>query len=51
MRKKNQKQMPLMPIDIERLRGQKLARISGILDSIITSTEVILQDPTHSVKL
>jgi len=50
MRKKNQKQMPLMPSEIEHPRAKDLDRISGILDSIPTTTEMVLQDLTHGVK-
>ena len=49
MRKKNQKQMPLMPSDIAHPRAEELDRISKILDSIPTTTEMILQDLTHGV--
>ena len=34
MRKKNQKQMPLMPCDIEHRRAKDLDQASQILDSI-----------------
>ena len=50
MRKKNQKQMPLMPSDIAHPRAKELDRISKILDSIPTITEMVLQDLTHGVK-
>ena len=50
MRKKNQKQMPLMPCDIEHPRAKELDRISKILDSIPTITDMVLQDLTHGVK-
>lgn len=50
MRKKNQKQMPLMPCDIEHPRAKELGRISQILDSVPTITEMVLQDLTHGVK-
>ena len=50
MRKKNQKQMPLMPCDIEHPRAKELDRISKILDSIPTITGMVLQDLTHGVK-
>jgi|GEM_PF-1984432 len=40
MRKKNQKQMPLMPIDIEHPRAKALARIGEILDTIPTITDM-----------
>jgi transposase, IS5 family len=49
MRKKIQKQMPLMPIDIEHPRAKELARISELLDSIPTITDMVLQDLTHGV--
>ena len=50
MRKKDQKQMPLMPCDIEHPRARDLARISQVLDSIPTITEMVLQDLTHGVR-
>ena len=50
MRKKNQKQMPLMPCDIEHPRAKYLDRISQILDSIPTINKMVLQDLTHGVK-
>jgi len=50
MRKKNQKQMPLIPSDIEHPRAKELNRISKILDSLPTITEMVLQDLTHGVK-
>jgi IS5 family transposase len=50
MRKKSQKQMPLMPSDIEHPRAKELDRISEILDSIPTITDMVLQDLTHGVK-
>jgi hypothetical protein len=50
MRKKSQKQMPLMPSDIEHPRAKELDRISEILDSIPTITDMALQDLTHGVK-
>lgn len=50
MRKKNQKQMPLMPMDIEHPRAKELARIGEILDTIPTITDMVLQDLTHGVK-
>ncbi len=50
MRKKNQKQMPLMPSNIEHPRAKELDRISGILDSVPTITDMVLQDLTHGVK-
>jgi IS5 family transposase len=50
MRKKNQKQMPLMACDIEHPRAKDLDRISRILDSIPTITDMVLQDLTHGVR-
>lgn len=50
MRKKNQKQMPLMPSDIAHPRAKELDRISKILDSIPTITDMVLQDLTRGVK-
>ncbi|HDM75272.1 MAG TPA: ISNCY family transposase [Deltaproteobacteria bacterium] len=50
MRKKNQKQMPLMPSDIQQPWAKELDRISKILDSIPTITDMVLQDLTHGVK-
>ena len=50
MRKKNQKQMSLMPCNIEHPRAKELDRISQILDSIPTITDMVLQDLTHGVK-
>lgn len=50
MRKKNQKQMPLMPADIAHPRAKELDRISRILDSIPTITDMVLQDLIHDVK-
>jgi len=50
MRKKNQEQMPLMPCDIEHPRAKELDRISKILDSIATITDMVLQDLTYGVK-
>lgn len=50
MSKKTQKQMPLMPCDIEHPRANELGRISQILDAIPTITEMVLQDLTHCVK-
>jgi transposase, IS5 family len=49
MRKKSQKQMPLMPSDIQHPRAKELDRISKILDSIPTITDMVLQDLTHGV--
>lgn len=50
MRKKNQEQMPLMPCDIEHPRAKELDRISKILDTIATITDMVLQDLTYGVK-
>lgn len=50
MRKKNQKQMPLTPCNIEHPRARELDRINQILDSIPTITDMVLQDLTHGVK-
>ena len=50
MRKKNQKQMPLMPADIEHPRAKELDRISKILDAIPTISYMVLQDLVHDVK-
>ena len=50
MRKKNQKQMPLMPSDIEHPRAKELDRISRILNSIPTITDMVLQDLIHGVR-
>jgi len=49
MRKKNQKQMPLMPQDIDHPRAFELARISDILDSLPIINQMVLQDLTHGV--
>ena len=49
MRKKNEKQMPLMPSDIQHPRAKELDRISKILDSIATITDMVLQDLTYGV--
>ena len=50
MRKKSQKQMPLMPSNIEHPRAKELDRISQILDCIPIITDMVLQDLTHGVK-
>jgi len=50
MRKKNQKQMPLLPCSIEHPRARELDRISQILDSIPTISDMVLQDLTHGAK-
>ena len=42
--------MPLMPSNIEHPRAKELERISQILDSIPTITDMVLQDLTHGVK-
>jgi IS5 family transposase len=44
MRKKNQKQLPLMASVIEHPRAKELEQISQILDSIPTINEMVLQD-------
>ena len=50
MRKKTEEQMPLMPCDIEHPRAKKLDRISKLFDSILTITNMVLQDLTRGVK-
>ena len=50
MRKKNQKEIPLTPCDIEHLRPKELDRTSRILDCTPTITDMILQDFTHGIK-
>ena len=50
MRKKNQKQMPLMPSDIAHPRAKELDRISKILDSVPNIVDMVLQDLTHGVE-
>jgi len=50
MRKKNHKQMSLMPCNIKHPRAGELERISQILDFIPTITDMILQDLTQGVK-
>jgi len=50
MRKKDQKQMPLMPSDIEHPRAKELDRISKLLDSLPTITDMVFQDLTDGVK-
>ena len=50
MRKKYQKQMPLMSSNIEHPRAKELDRISETLDSIPTITDMVLKDLTHGVK-
>lgn len=42
--------MPLMPSDIQHPRAKELDRISKILDSIPTITDMVLQDLTRGVK-
>jgi len=49
MRKKNWKQMLLMPWDIEHPRAGELDRISNIPDCIPTITDRVLQDRTHLI--
>ena len=49
MRQKHQKQMPLMPQDIDHPRAFELARISDILDSLPIINQMVLQDLTHGV--
>ena len=46
MREKHQKQMPLMPQDIDHPRARELARISDILDSLPIINQMVLQDLT-----
>ena len=50
MRKKYQQQMPLMDDGIKHPHAEDYKRISGILESIPTINEMILQDLTHGVK-
>ena len=50
MRKKNQKQMPLMPCNIEHPRAKELDRISQILNTIPTINEMVLQDITGGIE-
>lgn len=50
MRQKNQKQMPLMDVGLEHPRAKELERISQILDTLPTITEMVLQDLTRGVK-
>ena len=50
MRKNHQNQLPLMPNNIEHPRAKELERMSQILDSIPTITEMVLQDLTRGVK-
>lgn len=50
MRKIHQKQMPLMPNNIDHPRARELEQISQILDSIPTILELVLQDLTHGVE-
>ena len=47
MRKKYQQQMPLMDDGIKHPHAEDYKRISGILESIPTINEMILQDLTH----
>jgi transposase, IS5 family len=50
MRKKNHKQMPLMPSNIEHPRAKELDQTSQTLDSIPIITDMVLQDLTCGVK-
>lgn len=50
MRKKNHEQMLLTPNSVEHQRAKELDRISQILDSMPTITDMVLQDLTHGVK-
>ena len=50
MRKKDQKQMPLMDVNIDHPRAAELKSISLILDEHPTINEMVLQDLTHGVK-
>jgi IS5 family transposase len=50
MRKKTQKQMPLMDSGVNHPRAEVLERISQILDSLPTIPEMVLQDLTRGVK-
>jgi IS5 family transposase len=50
MRKKNQKQMPLMSTGIEHQRAVELDGISKILDENPIIYEMVLQDLTHGVE-
>jgi len=50
MRKKDQKQMPLMDVNIDHPRAAELKRISQILDKHPTINDMVLQDLTHGVK-
>ena len=50
MRKIHQKQLPLMPNNIDHPRSRELEQISQILDSIPTILELVLQDLTHGVE-
>lgn len=50
MRKIHQKQLPLMPSNIDHPRARELERISQILDSIPTILDLVLQDLTHGVE-
>ena len=50
MRKKNQKQMPLMDSGVNHPRAEVFERISQILDCLPTISEMVLQDLTGGVK-
>jgi IS5 family transposase len=50
MRKKYQKQMPLMDVNIDHPRAAELKSISQILDKHPTINDMVLQDLTHGVK-
>ena len=50
MRKIYQKQLPLMPNNIDHPRAKEFERISQILDSIPTILDLVLQDLTHGVE-
>ena len=50
MRKKNQKQMPLISTGIEHPRAMELDGISKILDENSNINEMVLQDLTHGVE-
>jgi IS5 family transposase len=50
MRKKYQKQMPLIATDIDHPKAKELDVISRVLDSIPTITDMVLQDLCRGVK-
>jgi len=50
MRKIYQKQLPLMPNNIDHPRAKELEQISQILDTIPTILDLVLQDLTHGLK-